>query len=59
MIKRAYKYRLYPNKTQSQKLAMAFGCTRFVWNKAVAAFNEKKDIPNLPILKSELSTNTI
>ncbi len=42
MIKRAYKYRIYPNKTQSQKLANAFGCTRFVWNKAVGAFNEKK-----------------
>jgi putative transposase len=55
MIKRAYKYRIYPNKTQSQKLAMAFGCTRFVWNKAVGAFNEKQEIPSLIALKAEFT----
>ena len=53
MIKRAYKYRLYPNKSQEIKLSMAFGHTRFVWNKCVEAFNNKVDIKKLPELKQE------
>ncbi|WP_341481325.1 helix-turn-helix domain-containing protein [Salinibacter ruber] len=27
-IKRTYRYRLYPNKAQKQKLARTFGCSR-------------------------------
>lgn len=51
MQKRAYKYRLYPNKTQIKSLSMAFGCTRFVWNNAVAQFNEKIEPKSIPLLK--------
>ena len=29
---RAYKYRIYPTKTQEVMLAKMFGCSRFVWN---------------------------
>lgn len=29
---RAYKYRIYPNAEQRQKIAQHFGCTRFVYN---------------------------
>jgi len=53
MIKRAYKYRLYPNKSQEIKLSMSFGHTRFVWNKCVESFNNKVDIKKLPELKQE------
>jgi putative transposase len=35
----AYKYRLYPNATQVEKLAQHFGCARHVYNWALA---EKK-----------------
>ena len=29
---RAYKYRIYPNNEQRQKIAQHFGCTRFIYN---------------------------
>ena len=32
MILRAYKYRIYPNKTQQSKIRQACGCARFVYN---------------------------
>lgn len=35
----AYKYRLYPNKTQQTLLNKTFGCVRFYWNYQVATFN--------------------
>ena len=31
-INRTYKFRLYPNKEQTELLAKHFGCTRFVYN---------------------------
>ena len=31
-INRTYKFRLYPNKVQTELLAKHFGCTRFVYN---------------------------
>lgn len=37
-MKKAYKYRLYPNKRQAILLAKTFGCTRFYWNQLVATF---------------------
>lgn len=32
MIRKAFKFRLYPNSEQQAKLAMQFGCSRFVYN---------------------------
>lgn len=29
---RAYKYRIYPNNEQKQKIAQHFGCSRFIYN---------------------------
>lgn len=54
-MKKAFKYRLYPNKTQEQKLAQSFGCSRFVWNQAVVAFNIKTKQKSIPELKIEHS----
>lgn len=34
----AYKYRLYPNKTQQTLLNKTMGCVRFFWNQQVATF---------------------
>ena len=48
-IIRAYKYRLYPTKTQQKYLIEVFGCVRFVWNQLVANFNEYSSTgPNRP-----------
>ena len=38
-IQRAYKYRLYPNKTQRIELDQNFGAVRFLWNALVDNFN--------------------
>ena len=35
MIKRAYKYRIYPNKLQKEYFAKCFGCVRFFYNKSL------------------------
>ena len=35
-IRKAYKYRLYPNRTQQEKLAVQFGQARFVYNYFLA-----------------------
>lgn len=36
---KAFKFRLYPTTEQKTLLSKTFGCVRFVWNKAVDAFN--------------------
>lgn len=38
---KAYKYRIYPNKTQEELLAKTFGCCRFVYNRTLACRKEK------------------
>jgi len=40
MILKAFKFRLYPNKTQEVLLNKTFGCVRFVWNHNVEVFND-------------------
>jgi transposase len=36
VVKRAYKYRVYPTPDQKQQLAATFGCVRYVYNRALA-----------------------
>jgi putative transposase len=54
----ATKIPLYPDTDQQQKLAMQFGCARFVWNKAFAmksaAWRERKKSLSCSIIKSML-----
>ncbi|MEO0644736.1 MAG: RNA-guided endonuclease TnpB family protein [Cyanobacteria bacterium J06650_10] len=40
MIQRAYKYRFYPTAEQERLLRRTLGCTRLVYNKALAARTE-------------------
>lgn len=40
MIKRAYKYRIYPNSEQKQYFAKCFGCVRFFYNKSLSDMND-------------------
>lgn len=37
---KAYKYRIYPTKTQKVLLNKTFGCVRVVWNHLVEVFNQ-------------------
>jgi len=50
---KAYKYRLYPNKTQEELLNKTFGCCRYFWNKQVEAFNSyDKELNPKPTFKT-------
>jgi putative transposase len=50
MTLRAYKYRIYPTKQQTDYLNRVFGSVRFVWNQLVANFNSwTPDGPNRPM----------
>ena len=50
MVLRAYKYRLYPTKQQTDYLNRVFGSVRFVWNRLVANFNSwSSEGPNRPM----------
>ena len=40
MIRKAYKYRIYPNKEQREYFAKVFGCVRFFYNKSLSDMNE-------------------
>ena len=40
MIRRAYKYRIYPNSEQKQYFAKCFGCVRFFYNKSLSDMND-------------------
>jgi putative transposase len=53
----AYKYRLYPNKTQEIKINKTFGCVRYFWNSQVATFKsyDKETNPN-PVFKTSTET---
>ena len=36
----AYKYRIYPSKTQKEYFAKCFGCVRFFYNKSLSDTND-------------------
>lgn len=58
MILKAYKYRIYPTKTQEKYLGQVFGSVRFVWNQLVANFNSfSKNGPNQPMSEKILKDN--
>lgn len=46
VMEKAYKYRIYPNKTQQELIQKTFGCVRFVYNyyldKRIKAYQENK-----------------
>lgn len=50
---KAYKFRIYPNKTQVKKLEQTFGCCRFVWNQYVEMFNNGEKLKSIIELKKE------
>ena len=40
MIRKAYKYRIYPNASQKEYFARVFGCVRFFYNRSLSDMNE-------------------
>ncbi|WP_170230424.1 helix-turn-helix domain-containing protein, partial [Aneurinibacillus danicus] len=40
VVNKAYKFRIFPNKTQEILLAKTMGCSRFVFNHFLAKWNE-------------------
>lgn len=36
VVRRAYKYRVYPTPGQAEQLSQTFGCVRYVYNRALA-----------------------
>lgn len=40
MVKKAYKYRIYPNNKQKEYFAKCFGCVRFFYNKSLNDMND-------------------
>ena len=40
MVRKAYKYRIYPNKEQKVFFAKCFGCVRFFYNKSLSDMND-------------------
>lgn len=56
-MNKAFKYRIYPNKSQEELLSKTFGCIRVIWNANVESFNsydkDKNPKPKI-ITKSDL-----
>ena len=56
-MNKAFKYRIYPDKSQKELLSRTFGCIRVIWNANVESFNSyDKDKNHKPkiITKSDL-----
>ena len=51
-MNKAFKYRIYPNKSQKELLSKTFGCVRVIWNANVESFNSynKDSNPNPKII---------
>lgn len=57
-VKKAYKFRIYPNQTQKQLFEQTFGCSRFLYNRALyetkkagTTFRKSTAITEIPALK--------
>lgn len=51
-MNKAFKYRIYPTKSQKILLSKTFGCVRVIWNANVESFNSynKDENPKPPII---------
>ena len=61
IVRKGFKYRLYPNREQQEELAVQFGHARYVYNWGVAQSQEKYPGYNrlakqLPVLKATAET---
>ena len=59
-MNKAFKYRIYPNRSQKKLLSKTFGCVRVIWNANVESFNSCDEDNNSKlrvITKSDLTTD--
>ena len=51
-MNKAFKYRIYPNKSQKELFSKTFGCVRVIWNANVESFNsyDRDSNPNPKII---------
>lgn len=58
-MEKAYRYRIYPNKTQQELIQKTFGCVRFVYNyylnKQMQRFENKEKLLSFYKLSSDLT----
>lgn len=58
MMLKAYKYRLYPTKTQEVLLAKHFGCTRYIYNygleRKIKSYSETKKSVSRFVIQADL-----
>jgi putative transposase len=54
MANRAYRYRLYPDKEQAERIIKTAGCCRYIYNtfldRRISAYKETGRMPNYGIL---------
>jgi putative transposase len=56
---KAYKFRIYPNKTQESLIVKTMGCVRYLWNKQVEIFNSyDKNTNPLPLFPTSTAMRT-
>ena len=53
---KAFKYRIYPNSSQSEEFVRAFGCCRFLYNKALEYKKSTYDSSKKSVSYNKLST---
>jgi putative transposase len=54
---KAFQYRIYPNPSQSESLSKAFGCCRFLYNKALEHKKNTYECSKKSISYNELATS--
>lgn len=59
-MEKAYKYRIYPNKTQENLIQKTFGCSRFVYNyylnKRIELYKNEQKLMNYNTCSKDLTT---
>ncbi|MBE9064733.1 RNA-guided endonuclease TnpB family protein [cf. Phormidesmis sp. LEGE 11477] len=59
-MKQRYRYRIYPNEGQVIRLAQMFGCSRVVWNDALAEcqrlYRQREKYPGFAVLAKQMIT---
>ena len=59
-MKQRYRYRIYPNEGQLKRLAQMFGCSRVVWNDALAEcqrlYSQGEKYPGFAALAKQMIT---
>lgn len=58
-MEKAYKFRIYPNKTQENLIQKTFGCVRFVFNFFLDKRIKAYEADNMTLSYNEISTELV